>query len=89
MFHLSKTGKTASIDFMIGNKCYIGKGYASPALEAFTNFFRKKVNPEVDTFIIDPAETNPRAKHVYEKAGFLTVGEFLRMMTILKISSIS
>lgn len=27
-------------------------------------------------FFIDPAEHNPRAKHVYENAGFKMVGDF-------------
>lgn len=76
--YLSKTGKTFSIDFMIGNEDYLGKGLASPTLEAFTQFIKEKVDPSVDRFIIDPAENNPRAKHVYEKAGFETVAEFVR-----------
>lgn len=28
--------------------------------------------------MIDPADTNPRARHVYEQAGFETVAEFVR-----------
>jgi len=75
---LSKTGKTLSIDFMIGNEKFFGKGLASPTLRAFTQFIKLNVDPAVDMFIIDPAETNPRAEHVYEKAGFKTVAEFLR-----------
>ena len=29
-----------------------------------------------DTFFIDPDENNPRAKHVYAKAGFEHVGDY-------------
>ena len=76
--HLSQTGKTISIDFTIGNEAYVGKGLASPALEAFTTFIQDKVDATVDTFMIDPHQNNPRAKHVYEKAGFQSVGEFFR-----------
>lgn len=76
--YFSKTGKTFSIDFMIGNKNYFGKGLAAPTLKAFMGFIQKNVEPTVDLFMIDPAETNPRAKHVYEKAGFETVAEFVR-----------
>ncbi len=73
--HLSKTGKTYSLDFCIGNKKYIGKGLAAPTLEAFTDYFQKE-NQEADTFIIDPDESNPRAAHLYEKAGFKFVEKF-------------
>ncbi len=76
--HLSQTGKTISIDFTIGNEAYVGKGLAAPTLEAFAAFFREKVDLKADTFIIDPNQDNPRAKNVYEKAGFQPVGEFSR-----------
>ncbi len=74
--HLSKTGATHSIDFCIGNKKFLGKGLAAPTLKAFTEFFASSVDPRVDTFFIDPDENNPRARHVYEKAGFCDVGSF-------------
>jgi len=73
--HLSKTGKTYSLDFCIGNKKYLGKGLAAPTLRAFTDYFLKE-NNDADTFIIDPDENNPRAAHVYEKAGFKFVEKF-------------
>jgi RimJ/RimL family protein N-acetyltransferase len=76
--NLSKKGKTFSIDFMIGNQKYFGKGLAAPTLEAFTGFIKNKFYPPVDTFYIDPEESNPRAKHVYEKAGFCYVADFHR-----------
>ena len=74
---ISKTGKTCSIDFMIGNEKYFGKGLAAPTLEAFMQFMRSKIDPSIDTFMIDPEEANFRAKHVYEKAGFKTISEFV------------
>jgi predicted acetyltransferase/RimJ/RimL family protein N-acetyltransferase len=76
--NLSQTGKVYSIDFCIGNEKYLGKGLAGPTLEAFTRFIKETVDFSVDSFMIDPAETNPRAKHVYEKAGFETAAEFIR-----------
>ncbi|MBY0501614.1 MAG: GNAT family N-acetyltransferase [Alphaproteobacteria bacterium] len=82
--YLSKTGKTFSIGFMIGEENFLGKGLASPTLRAFTRFIRYYVDPSVDTYIIDPADTNPRAKHVYEKAGFETVTEFMRESDFFK-----
>ncbi|HJD63626.1 MAG TPA: acetyltransferase [Rickettsia endosymbiont of Sericostoma sp.] len=74
--NISKTGKTFSIDFGIGNKDLLGKGLASDALTAFCEFFKSAVEPLVDKFLIDPDENNPRAKHVYKKAGFKEVGSF-------------
>lgn len=73
---LSKTGNTYSMDFGIGNKAYIGKGLAHLALANFMDSFRENVDPKANTFFIDPDSDNPRAKHVYEKAGFKEVGEF-------------
>lgn len=76
--NLSKNGKTFSLDFMIGNPKFFGKGLAAPTLEAFTQFIANQVDRAVDTFFIDPEESNTRAKHVYEKAGFQLVSEFNR-----------
>ncbi len=74
--YLSKTGKTFGIDFGIGNTKYFGKGLAAPTLEAFTAFFAKEIEPQTDVFLIDPSLGNPRAIHVYAKAGFEKVAEF-------------
>lgn len=76
--HLSKTGRTFSIDFMIGNRKFLGKGLGGPTLHTFTRFIQENVDPSIDTFLIDPAESNPRAKHVYEQGGFTTVATFYR-----------
>ncbi len=75
--HLSRTGKTYSIDFMIGNKNYLGRGLAAFTLEFFIKFIHDN-DSLIDTFLIDPAEYNPKAKHVYEKSGFSTVATFFR-----------
>ena len=74
--HLSKTGKTYGIDFGIGHTKFLGKGLAAPTLQEFTKFFQNNIDPHADTFFIDPDDNNPRAKHVYEKAGFKSVGKF-------------
>lgn len=73
--HLSKVGKTISLDFGIGNKDLLGKGLAAPTLMAFTKFYQGEIDPKADTFFIDPDENNPRAQHVYEKAGFKIIGK--------------
>ncbi len=75
--NISKTGNTYGIDYMIGNKGYLGKGYGSKTLKQFIDFFRTEIDSKADTFFIDPASDNPRAKHVYIKAGFEHVGSFI------------
>lgn len=75
--YLSKTGNTYGIDYMIGDKNYFGKGYGAKTLSEFIDFFRKEFDPIADTFIIDPASNNPKAKHVYMKAGFEHVADFV------------
>jgi len=75
--HLSKTGHTYGIDYMIGNKNYFGKGYGAKTLAEFLDFFREEFDVAADTFIIDPAADNPRAKNVYIKAGFEHIADFV------------
>lgn len=74
---LSKTGNSYGLDYMIGNPDFIGKGYGAKTLENFIDFFRQAVDPKADTFLIDPADDNPRAKHIYMKAGFDHVCDFM------------
>jgi RimJ/RimL family protein N-acetyltransferase len=74
--NMSRSGHTIGLDFGIGNKNYLGKGLAAPTLQAFTSFYQKQIDSLADTFFIDPDENNPRAKHVYSKAGFEQVGEY-------------
>lgn len=73
--YLSPTGKTFSIDFMIGNVDFLGKGLAVLTLQCFIDFLQTK-DPAIDRFIIDPAARNTRAHHVYQNAGFKDVGIF-------------
>lgn len=74
---LSKTGNTYGFDYMIGNTKFLGKGYGSKTLSDFTDYFRSYFDPKADTFIIDPAIDNPKAKHVYMKAGFKHECDFM------------
>ncbi len=74
---LSKTGHTYGLDYMIGNPKFFGKGYGSQTLSDFIDYFRKIVDPKADAFLIDPASDNVRAKHVYMKAGFKHVCDFM------------
>lgn len=74
---LSKTGHTYGLDYMIGNSKFFGKGYGSQTLSDFIDFFRESIDPKADTFLIDPDSANLRAKHVYMKAGFKHVCDFM------------
>ncbi len=75
--YLSKTGSTYSLDFMIGNPAYFGKRLGAKTIEVFIEFFSQCIDPQADTFFIDPDVENPRAKHVYEKAGFEFIADFI------------
>jgi RimJ/RimL family protein N-acetyltransferase len=74
--NMSETGHTISLDFAIGNKEYLGRGLAAPTLSAFMLFYKRDIDPKADTFFIDPDEDNPRAIRVYNKAGFIKVGQY-------------
>ena len=75
--YLARGGKTFSMDFGIGNKDFVGKGLAALTLEEFIKYFAKHIEPEAKQFLIDPDMNNPRAIHVYQKAGFEIVSEFI------------
>ena len=74
---LSKTGHTYGLDYMIGNSKFFGKGYGAQTLSDFIDFLRESIDPKADTFLIDPDSANLRAKHIYMKAGFKHVCDFM------------
>ncbi|MGN6671533.1 MAG: GNAT family N-acetyltransferase [Candidatus Nucleicultricaceae bacterium] len=74
---LASEGHTYGLDFMIGARAYFGKGLGAKTLEAFMHYFKEQVDPNVRLFMIDPAADNPRAFHVYQKAGFKYVADFI------------
>lgn len=74
--HLSATGKTISIDYLIGNEDFLGKGIAADTLNLFIRFFCAVIDPQADTFLIDPDIDNPKARHVYARAGFISIGRY-------------
>lgn len=47
---LSKTGYTYSLDYMIGNSKFFGKGYGAKKLSEFLDFFRRECDPKADTW---------------------------------------
>lgn len=70
----SQEGEDAiTLDLFICNLHYLGKGFAVPMIQEFliSQFSHKK------WVTIDPEATNTRAIHVYQKAGFRLIGEFI------------
>lgn len=74
--HIAPHGETWTVDFMIGDPAHVGRGLAAPTLAAFAGF-AKSVEPRLASLLIDPMATNTRAIHVYEKAGYQKVSEFV------------
>ncbi len=94
--HLSRTGNTVSLDFMIGEEAFLGKGYAPVAINAFITFYLSNIDAKTDLFLIDPDKDNKKALRAYENAGFVKAGAFLAMTqaykgqeTILMIKNVS
>jgi aminoglycoside 6'-N-acetyltransferase len=67
---------TVGIDLFIGNPAYLGKKLSVPIITAFISTIVIINAPHTTMLIIDPATTNQRAIHVYEKAGFKKIGIF-------------
>jgi RimJ/RimL family protein N-acetyltransferase len=74
---ITDNGNAYSMDYMIGNVNFFGKGLGAKTLSEFIEFFTQYVDKKADTFMIDPDVENPRAKHVYEQAGFKYVDDFI------------
>jgi 2-polyprenyl-3-methyl-5-hydroxy-6-metoxy-1,4-benzoquinol methylase len=66
-------GTTITLDMLIGEEDYLGKKLSNILIREFllTEF------PDVEEVLIDPEVSNSRAVHVYEKAGFKILGEFI------------
>ncbi len=68
-----KGGEAITLDILIGDKEYLGKGFAHILIQEFLQCHF----PHVSEVIIDPEATNTRAIHVYQKAGFEFITEFI------------
>ncbi len=62
-----------TLDLFICNLNYLGKGNA---VQMIHEFLISKFS-HVKKFLIDPEATNAKAIHVYQKAGFKIIGEFI------------
>lgn len=69
----SEKGEAITLDLFIGDQKYLGKGLSHILIQHFllTQF------PQVEEVLIDPEATNSHAIHVYQKAGFNLLGEFI------------
>ncbi|HIM06140.1 MAG TPA: GNAT family N-acetyltransferase [Gammaproteobacteria bacterium] len=73
---LPETGEACTLDVLIGPPEYVGRGIATQMLESFLSHIQYQ-NRALRTVLIDPEANNSRAIHVYEKAGFQLVSEFV------------
>ena len=73
---LPETGEAWTLDVLIGPPEYVGRGIAAQMLESFLSHIQYQ-NRALRTVLIDPEANNSRAIHVYEKAGFQLVSEFV------------
>lgn len=66
-------GDAITLDMLIGDLDYLGKGLSPLVIREFliSQF------PRVAEVLIDPEASNSKAVHVYKKAGFEIVGEFI------------
>lgn len=60
------------LDIMIGNKIQWGKGYGTDALKTMINY--AFTTQKAERVYMTPRDTNTRAIHVYQKAGFKKEG---------------
>jgi len=63
-------GRVITLDIFIGNRDYLGKGFAHLVIQEFLH----DRFPEIDEVLIDPEVSNKKAVHVYQKAGFKVLG---------------
>ena len=66
-------GDAITLDVLIGNTDYLGKGLTHHMIQEFleTQF------SDVEEVLIDPEVMNHKAIHVYQKAGFTIVDQFI------------
>ncbi len=66
-------GEAITLDIIIGETDYLGKGFSQTLIREFllSQF------SHVAEVLIDPEATNTRAIHVYKKAGFTVLGQFI------------
>jgi hypothetical protein len=69
----SVEGEAITLDMLIGDTNYLGKGLSHILIQ---EFLLSKF-PQVAEVLIDPEATNAHAIHIYKKVGFTIIGEFI------------
>lgn len=69
-----KEGKTMTLDFLIGESAFLGRGIAHKVIQQF--LYQKRWQ-HLTSVLIDPEAKNTKAIHIYRKAGFEQVGEII------------
>ena len=69
----SDLSKVYAADMFIGVPEYWNRGIGTAAMEALCRWLRDSLGAEA--VILDPRKNNPRAIHMYHKAGFSQIGE--------------
>lgn len=64
---------TFCMDLFIGDETDLDKGYGTEIVSAFIDYIFKHF--DANRILIDPATSNKRAIHCYEKAGFNIIGQ--------------
>ncbi len=69
----AKEGTAMTLDMLIGDTNYLGKGLSHILIQEFllAEF------PQVGEVLIDPEATNSHAIHIYKKVGFKILSEFI------------
>lgn len=71
--YIEPNDKSITLDLLIGEESYLGKGLAKKMIETFLQHHFS----HIDKVFIDPEEANAKAIHVYEKAGFRKLQQFI------------
>lgn len=69
----SEEGEAITLDMLIGDTHYLGKGLSHILIQEFLD----SQFPQVAEVLIDPEATNSHAIHVYKKIGFKILGKFI------------
>lgn len=67
-YKIDGTSDSVGFDIFIGEEDYVGKGYGSKVVEAFTH--KLFALSDINRVIVDPFADDKRAIRCYEKAGF-------------------
>ncbi|HWP80290.1 MAG TPA: GNAT family N-acetyltransferase [Candidatus Acidoferrum sp.] len=68
-YHVSTPGDTFSIDYLIGNEAYLGKGYGKAIVGLLTNAIQAAESAK--RIIVQPEKENHASNHVLTATGYV------------------